>query len=1001
MLTIGVLGAVEAVRDGEPLTLPSGKTTELLARLALDAGTPVRVDALVEDLWAEPTDRNTLQSKVSQLRRALGDKDLVRGTGDAYVLAVEPSAVDAVRVIAIAAAAELARTTGDHAAVAELARAGTDLFRGEVLPVAGPWATPYKIRLDETRWTLVELLMESRVALGGGGDLVAELERLVVEQPLRERLWVSLVTALYRAGRQADALAACARLRRRLVDELGLDPGPELRAVEHLVLQQSAALDPPRAAAITFSSPGNLPPAPAPLIGRVADVAALGDALTAHRLVTVVGPAGVGKTRLSGELARASTLPGGAWMVRLDSVDEGADLMRVVAETLHVTGGEHALVQRLVGAETLLFLDTCEHLIAHVAGFARLLLDSVPLLRILATSQVPLGLDEEEVHVLTPLAPDESVALFTQRAQRLRKEFALDDRTESVVEEICLSLDGLPLAIELAAARVRSLPLEEIARRLDDRFALLRDPSSHEPARRRALEAALDWSYELLFPDDQRGLWALSCFPGGATLDALERVLASLDVPADSVLDTVTRLVDRSLVRLDGAAERYRLLDSIRAYAATRLRESGALDAAASAHAAWYAERADWCAAHVRSRDQLACLAFASTERADIDAALAWCHEHDRATGGRIALGLGWTWVVLGDGRAGAARVRYGIGPDASAADRAQASLLASWLETSVGDLALARIDLETARGLAEELGNEVLAADVLRHRAFLAIQEGRPSDVLSAATPALKVYRERSNAWATAATLILSAYGSLMLGDAASARSNATEAVAIVGTIGDLWALVHARGMIGGVAEAEGRFDDAARAFDEAADAAAGMGFVGQSALHRASFARALARAGDPMARAAYERAQREAAAVADGRLGATIRLHRARLARGAGDEMGARALLEDNVQWYVSAGGGDLALLNGATLAAVRGDRESLQRILTEAQAVQDAAASVTALDGLARLEASIGERDAAVAYLAEADTLVGGAPLIDPVSRVDERGARSLLAALKGGP
>ena len=368
MLTIGVLGAVEALRDGDRLPLPSGKTTELLARLALDAGSPVRVDVLVEDLWAEPTDRNTLQSKVSQLRRALGDKELVLATADAYVLAIEPSAVDAVRVAEIAAATERARAVGDHAAVATWAREGTELFRGEVLPAAGPWATPYRTRLEETRWALVENLMEARVALGAGGEVVADLERLVAEQPLRERLWVTLVTALYRAGRQADALDACARVRRHLVDELGLDPGTELRAVERQVLEQSPALAAPETRATTLASPGNLPPATAPLVGRLTDLTALGNTLDGHRLVTVVGPAGVGKTRLASEVARASMLPGGAWMVRLDSVDEGADLARVVAETLHVTGGEQALVERLAGAETLLVLDNCEHVVGPVAG---------------------------------------------------------------------------------------------------------------------------------------------------------------------------------------------------------------------------------------------------------------------------------------------------------------------------------------------------------------------------------------------------------------------------------------------------------------------------------------------------------------------------------------------------------------------------------------------------------------------------------------------------------
>ncbi len=963
MLSIGVLGEIEALRDGVRLTLPGGKTTELLARLALDAAEPVRVDVLVEDLWAQPTDRNTLQSKVSQLRRALGDRALIRGTADAYVLAVEQSAVDAFRVLELAAAAESARSAGDHAAVSELARQGTELFRGAVLPAAGAWAAPYRSRLEDVRWALTEHLMEARVALGAGGELVPQLEGLVAQQPWRERLWVALVTALYRAGRQADALAACARVKRHLVDELGVDPGPELRAVELQVLAQSPDLDRSGTLAMALVTPGNLQPATSPLVGRVTELPTLGAAVAEHRLVTVVGPAGVGKTRLAGEVARASGLPGGSWLVRLDSVDATADLTRVIAETLHVNGGEQGLLQRLAGAETLLVLDNCEHVVDQVALLVRSLLEAAPTLRILATSQVPLGLDEEEVLLLAPLDTDESIALFTQRAQRLRKEFVLDERTGAIVEEVCRSLDGLPLAIELAAARVRSLPVGEIARRLDDRFALLRDPSSHEPARLRALEAALDWSYELLFPDDQRGLWALSCFAGGATLEALERVLAALDVPAAALLDTVTRLVDRSLVTLDAAAEpapRYRLLDSIRAYAVVRLREAGAAEVAAAAHAEWYAEQADWCDLHVRSGAQPHCLAFARAERADVDAALAWCRDHDGGTGTRIALGLGWTWAVLGDGSTGAARVRYGVAPDASPNDRARADLLAVWLETSVGDLSLARTDLADARALADRLGDDLLAADVQRHRAFVAIQEGRPADVLAAAGAALAVYRAHSDGWSTGATLLLAAYGSLMVGDAASARRDADEAVTLLVGTGDSWVMVHAQGILGGVAEAEGRHEDAADAFQSAADAAARLGFLGQAALHRASYARALTRSGNPGAVQAYELAQSEAAAVADGRLGASVRLYRAQQARLAGDEALARALLEENERWYDAAGGGDLALLNRVLLASVRGDHVSLLAYLQNARTADDPAAEVAAMDALARLAATAGDPD-----------------------------------------
>ena len=685
---MAVLGAVEAHRDGVRLDLPAGKTTELLARLALDAGTRVRVDALLDDLWADPAGRNTLQSKVSQLRRALGDKDLVRGSADGYTLVVPGEAVDAVRAVQLAAMSAMARAAGDLASSLAAAQDGLALFRGAVLVDAGDWATPHRNRLEEVRLGLLETAMADRVDLGAGGEVVAELGSLVEEYPLREGLWAALITALYRAGRQADALAAYARVRRILAEELGVDPGPTLAAVQQQVLQHSPDLE--RSGPRSLTTPGNLPPVSVSLVGREDDVADVVSALARRRLVTVVGSGGVGKTRLALEVAHRLAPPGGVWLVRLDAVDATANLADVVTETLHVGGGEHALRERLSGAETVLLLDNCEHVVDRVAALVQSLLEAVPQLRVLATSQASLGLEDEHRHQLEPLTQEQSVTLFVRRAQELRRSLVLDAAATAVVADVCRSLDGLPLAIELAAARMRSLSVHDIARRLEDRFALVRDPSSQRPERRRALEGAIAWSYDLLFPDDQRGLWALSCFAGSATLAAVEHVLAALGVPAASALDTVGRLVDRSLVSVDnadGAEVRYRLLDSIRTYAARRLQESGQAEVAAAAHAAWYAETAAWCDAHVRSGRQPACLSVARAERANADVALAWCAASDPPLGIRIANGFGWTWVVLGDGTAGAARVRNALLDPTPARDRTTGFLLAGWLEASAGNV--------------------------------------------------------------------------------------------------------------------------------------------------------------------------------------------------------------------------------------------------------------------------------------------------------------------------
>ena len=666
MLTVGVLGPVEARLDGVPAAVPVGKTTELLARLALDAGRSVRVDTLVEDLWGEPTARNTLQSKVSQLRRTIG-RTLVESAGDGYRLAVPPEAVDATELVALAATSASAAVAGDPAASLTAARAGLALFRGDVLADLGDWAAPHRTRLNEVRLTLLERAMAGRVDLGGGGEVVAELESLVAEHPLREGLWASLITALYRAGRQADALAAYRRVRRLLDDELGVEPGAPLRLLERQLLRQSPRLVSGAVREVTV--PGNLPPQTGSTIGRDDDLAEVLSALADRRLVTILGPGGVGKTRLALEAALRldPPPPGGVWLIRLDGVDPAADLAHVVAETLRVVGGGSALSDRLAGADTALVLDNCEHLVSAVADLVESLFTVAPRLTVLATSQAPLGLAEEHPYALAPLGQRESVALFEQRARHRRGGPGPDSDARVAIEEICHSLDGLPLAIELAAARTRSLSIRDIARRLDDRFGLLRDPSSSRPERRRALAGAIAWSYDLLFPDDQRALWALSCFVGSASLGGVERVLAALGVPAEAVADTIGRLVDRSLVMIDDAGAdqlRYRLLDSIRLYAADRLSESGRAPAAFAAHADWFARLAVWCDDHVRSDRQPECVAIARAERANVDAALRWCAAQDPVLGARIATAFGWTWVVLGDGTAGAARVRNALRQD-------------------------------------------------------------------------------------------------------------------------------------------------------------------------------------------------------------------------------------------------------------------------------------------------------------------------------------------------
>ena len=470
---------------------------------------------------------------MSQLRRALDDPALVRSGHGGYTLALDAGRVDALRVVSLAADAPRGTALGRPRVGDGGGHRGARRCSGArswSTPATATGSMPHRARLEEVRLGLLEDQSPPGSTSAPAPSCSASWKALVEPAPAARGPVGVLITALYRAGRQADALAAYQRVRRLLVDELGIEPGPALRDLEIQILRQSATLD-TRPGRRRGSGPGpvvgNLPALSTPLVGRADDLAAVAPAARQHRLVTLVGPAGVGKTRLAleaarGPAARRRGLAGPPRRRRTRPPRPAAGRRGAAAHR-----GRAGAARPLAGAETVLVLDNCEHVVDGVAALVTRLLDRAPRLRILATSQVPLGVDGE-------MRPSRWTRCRRRRGRRcsptarpsMRRRFALDDDTTAIVQDVCRSLDGLPLAIELAAARIRSLSVQEIARRLDDRFTLLRDPTSRRPERRRALAAAIAWSYDLLFPDDQRGLWALSCFSGGAPLAAAEHVLA-------------------------------------------------------------------------------------------------------------------------------------------------------------------------------------------------------------------------------------------------------------------------------------------------------------------------------------------------------------------------------------------------------------------------------------------------------------------------------------------
>ena len=644
-------------------------------------------------------------------------------------------------------------------------------------------------------------------------------------------------------------------------------------------------------------------------------------------------------------------------------------------------------------------LDNCEHLADGVAELVSWLMDTVPSVRLLLTSQVPLRVGGESVHHLSPLDQADAVSLFTTRAKALRDRFVLDVATADLVGDICRSLDGLPLAIELAAGRARSMSVDDIARRLDDRFVLLRDPSSTSTERRRALAGAIGWSYDLLFPDDQRGLWALSCFTGGATLDAVEHVLGALGVPPAATVDVITRLVDRSLVEVDAAADgavRYRLLDSISTFAAARLEDSRWNGASR------LRTRRGTPTSHGGARSTCGPLsnpgACASPEPNGTTSTppLPGAASTTRHSVPRIATEMGWTWVVMGEGPVGAARLRKANSSHAKPLHRLRAHLLAAWLEASAGDLVLAENDLGAARRIATALNDELDSADVDRHEAFLALQQGRADVAARSARRSLDANQRAERPWETAASLILAAYAALMVGDTATAAREATAAVEILAPIDDAWALVHAQGLLAGIARVEGRLDDASHALRGAAEKSRVLGFSGQAALHLASLGEVERQLGqDRRAVRTLRRAVDQAMAGGDGRLAATARLHVAQLLRADGQGPAALDLLEQNVEWYAHAGGGDGALLSTCVLAAETRDARALASVLDEARRTHDVPLQIHALDAQAHHAALDAQPALAFTLLGQADDAAALTPTAIPErERHDKRQALSLL-------
>ncbi|WP_433211137.1 BTAD domain-containing putative transcriptional regulator [Microtetraspora malaysiensis] len=676
-MRVGLLGPFEVRNgDGAVVEVPGIRLRALLAALALDPGRIVTRARLVDWIWGQrpPADEvNALQALVSRLRRVLPD-GVIEADSGGYRLAVAPDAVDVGRFEHLVGQGRAA----EPAARADLLRSALALWRGTAMAdiaLHGSDAFDAAVaRLDELYVAALGDRVDADIRLGRGSELVSELTELVATYPLREGFVAALMRALAEAGRGTEALTVYQRTRERLAEELGADPSAELSALHTALLRGELG---ERAE----NRRTNLRAELTSFVGTADDIAAVADMAIKHRLVTLTGPGGSGKTRLATETARTmlAELPDGAWLVELASVRAGGDLAQAALTAIGLRdqpllgdarGGEP--MDRLIAAvrerAILLILDNCEHVIEAAAAFADRLLGECRRLRILATSREPLGITGEVLWQVEPLAlpakgadPSEvgsspAVRLLRDRADLVRKDIGSDAPTLAAMARICRALDGIPLAIELAAARLRTMTVDQLAHRLDDRFRLLTSGSRTALSRHRTLRAVVDWSWDLLTEPERGVLRRLSVFSGGASLEAAERVCGDEAFAGEQVFDVLTALIEKSLLLADGeGTPRYRMLDTIREYAAHRLAEAGETEPARRAHLAYFTELAETADPHLRRAEQLEWLATLDAEHDNINAALrraiaeGWAQEAMRLVGA-----AGWHWFLSGHRAEGA-----------------------------------------------------------------------------------------------------------------------------------------------------------------------------------------------------------------------------------------------------------------------------------------------------------------------------------------------------------
>ncbi|MFF0560054.1 ATP-binding protein [Streptomyces sp. NPDC004266] len=901
-----VLGPCQAFRtdDGTEAVLSGARLRALLTALAAAGGRATGPGALIDQVWADgdpPGDRDrtaALQALVGRLRRALGREAVVSDPGG-YRLAADPDAVDLHRFERLAAEGAAALAAGHADRAATLLDEALRLWRGPALAdLPGRDADPLVVRVEQRHAQARRDRLAADLALGRAGDVLAPLAALAAGQPLDEPLQALRIRALRAAGRPAEALAAYEEVRTALADRLGTDPGPELRSLHAELLAEDGPVPPPPPAP---SAPaGALPARLTSFIGRTDELDSLAAAWGGRRLVTLTGPGGVGKTRLA--LEAAGTYEGPVHLAELASVRGESTVAAAVLTALGARETQlwqtpavvqadpkdrfAALVEHCAGRRMLLVLDNCEHVVAEVAELAQALLTRCPGVTVLATSREPLGVPGEEVRPLGPLPVAMALRLLGERGAAARPGFRVAEDPEAA-EEICRRLDGLPLAIELAAARLRMLSLRQIADRLDDRFRLLTSGARTVLPRQQTLRAVVDWSWELLDGAERAVLRRLAVFTGGCDLTAAETVCADEAPAPAAVLDVLGALVDKSLVVAapDGGGMRFRLLETVAEYAGERLDEAGERAATERRHLTYYRELARRTEPEVRGAGQ-------------VDAIARFEREHDNLRGAlrtAVALGdeqellclvhaLSWFWQLRNhqaDARAWAAEAAR-LGPDPFREPVRPAEPLEGrcvdvpppwtgerlWEARRGGRLyALATEGGEGATALERPETRARLAALVAAYRPglpqtcrqpgtmwyFARLMTGELTGLDETLTLIVDACRGHGTGWDLGFAL-------LMRAKLVGRGSDAAEALALFEAAGDSWGIAESLAARGEAYEREGRPAEAAADFERATEAAARVGARSQVPVFTARLAAVRLRI-SPEGDAAAERLLAEAA--------------------------------------------------------------------------------------------------------------------------------------------